>query len=459
MSEIESLVFPEINQINEGILTKQEFMKNNKNLLKIIYDNQGIEYTEGYSRKRFITFRKLKHNPFRCMQKNMNEETIRTDYFKNIKNDIFYSYDKFTNKLPIHITHFQVRKNFLLLKDNEISYTTELGIQNYNLSSHIKTDLCTFISNSSDHNADRYVICFDITETLEKDYLIVTGDSAGTVKILKIKSEELKYIRERHKYKYLNKAKFDIVCTEIITVGSSSDEILTNYVKFLDKGKYLLTTSNDCFIRIYCIEDKLVLLKSYKSNFPVNHCEINFDFSTNLNFNLSSGSNIIGSIGDSCFVELFDLHNEMIISRFKGHYDIGTVFRFFKEREHNFITGNQDLTCKIWDLRKIKNIIFNNDDIVESQKTLCANLDSIGDISIINRNRFIFCENLDFFNIYDFGNDSVQSVNYIGHFAGLIYQKDYDKIHIAVKENNINGILTYASIKNYNCSLEYTQYY
>jgi len=461
------LHFEFLNPIKENILTKSEFSLSNKNLINILFDNQGIEYTEGYTREKYLSFRKRSRENFRCCEVNPIEERIRTEFFKNLKNDIFYTYDKFINKLPIHITHFQVRKNFLQFRKNEIAYTTETGIQAFNLLNYLKNDLCIYPTLDSNSTEGSDVICFDICETDEQDYLICYGKSDGSIRILKIKFEELKKIRNNFsKLKYNNflnnkgSTKSDVLCSEIISVGSRSDEILTNYVKFLVKGKYLLTTSNDCYIRIYSLEEKLVLLQSYKSNHPVNHCDFNFPIKCeNDIINTNSGNNILGAIGDSNFIELFDFHNQSVISRFKAHYDYGTVIRFLPEKDYTFVTGNQDLTCKIWDLRKLKNINFNNDEIKEAQKTLCANVDSVGDIAIIDKDNFIFCENFDFFNIYNMKSDSMQTINYVGHFAGIVYQRDYDKIHIAVNERNLNGIISYAGIKNNTNSLESIEIY
>lgn len=462
------LEFNTLDPFTENILTKSLFKTSNKNMLNIQYDTEGIEYTEGYTREKYLSFRRKQREAFRCCSEDPSEQPFRKAFFAEAKKDIFYSYEKFTNKLPIHITHFQVRKNFLQFRESEIAYTTETGIQSFNLLNNFKSDLSSYSPADSNESAGLYVICFDICETAEKDFLICYGKSDGSIRILKIKYEELRKIRSnfskiKNNQFFNNKgniSKSDLFCSEVITVGSSSDEILTNHVKFFAKGKYLLTTANDCFIRIYALEEKLVLLKSFKSKFPVNHCDFNFPLSSESDFfNANSSANILGAVGDSNFVELFDFHNEIFVSRFKAHYDYSTVFRFVHGREHAFATGNQDLTCKIWDLRKLKNIFFDKDEVIEAPKTLCANIDAIGDIAVVSRDCIVYCENFDFFNVYNIKSDSLQSFGYVGHFAGVVYQKEFDKIHIAVKESNLNGILTYAGIKNYANSLENIELY
>lgn len=447
--EIKYMEFTEIKN-QEGDIHKNDFKYDNKNLIKIIEDIQGIEYRE-YTRQKYTSFRRRQHTNFRCMPENPAEKIIKKEFKKNKKTDIFYSFEKFLNKLPIHITHFQVRKNFLKLKENEVAYTTEYGIQSYNLSNNTSVDLCNTTFNNEDEEMERYVICFDITDTPDGHYLIATGNSDGTVRLLKINKDELNKMR-RNRF-VGNKTKFDIVCNEIIAQGQS-DEILTNYVKFIEKGKYLLTTCNDCNIRIYSLEEKLVQIANYKSDYPINHCSMNYNLEEEKDFKstLSSGNNILASIGDSNLIELFDLHNKSLIARYKGHYDVGTVIRFVGN-EYDFATGNQDLTCKIWDLRKVKDLNSTNE-IQEPKKTLCGNLDSIGDISIINNNMFAFFENKDFFHIYNMKENTIQTIDYIGYFTGVVYQKCYDKLHIAIKENNSTGILTYSPIKSYTNSLE-----
>jgi len=468
LSKPNFLEFNTLDPISENILTNNEFKTTSKNFINILYDNEGIEYTEGYTREKFVSYRRRNREAFRCCEEHPSEQPNRKAFFSNAKKDIFYSYEKYTNKLPIHITHFQVRKNFLQFREGEIAYTTENGIQSFNLLNNFKSDLCTYSPVDSNEPAGLYVICFDICETGEKDFLICYGKSDGSIRILRIKYEELRNIRNNFvKLKnnlFLNNKgnvkQSDLVCSEVITVGSSSEEILTNYVKFFANGKYLLTTSNDCYIRIYSLEEKLVLLKSFKFNCAVNHCDFNFSMNREREcFNANSSANLLGAIGDSNFVELFDFHNQKTVSKFKAHYDNGTVLRFIEGREHAFATGNQDLTCKIWDLRKIKNFFYEGIDAAEATKTLFANMDNIGDIAVVNRDCIVYCENFDFFNVYNIKNDTVQTVSYVGHFAGIVYQKEHDKIHIAVKESNLNGILTYAGIKNYTNSLEALEFY
>ena len=441
--------FLEFTNLIPEYITNHDFKHKNDNLIKTTYDIQGIEYSGDYSRKRYSQYRLSNHEPFRCCPIHPDEDKIHNDYFFTAKKDIFYSFNKFTPKIPIHITHFQVRKNFLLVRENEIAYTTKYGIQSFNLVNNIKYDLCTFITQENENLSEREVICFDITETDQKDYLICTGNSDGTIKLLKIKNEELK---KKRLNKFSNKTKFDLIATEIISVGINSLDIFTNYVRFLGKGKFLLTTGNDGYIRIYNLEEKMSLVASYKSEYPVNHCSINSDAENK--FEINSGGNLLGAVGDSPYIDLFDLHNQKLITSFKGHYDNGIVLRFMEGRDNCFVTGNQDMTCKIWDLRKIKNKFFEKEEIAEAQKILCSQMDSVGDICMINRDMFVFCENLDVFNIYNIKTDTVQSLDYIGHFAGVLYQKSCDKIHLGIKENHINGILTYSGIKNFTNSLE-----
>lgn len=454
--EIKTMDFSEIEP--EGNVYKFNFKNSKKNLLKIVQDTQGINYNN-YTREQYVNFRRRQNKNFRCNQIDPNEKIIINKFKENQSCDIFYSFNKFMNRLPIHITHFQVRKNFLKLRENEIAYTTENGIQSYNLLNNMQIDLCTTnFTNEILNNQlveERYVICFDIIETNEGHYLIATGNSDGTVRLLKINKEEIFKMRKNRFLK--DKTKFENVCNEIIAVGSS-EEILTNYVKFIEKGKYLLTTSNDCNIRIYSLEEKLVQICNYKSEYPINHCSFNYNIEEESNFQrtLNSGNNILASIGDSNFIELFDVHNKSQITKFRGHYDIGTVIRFIGNG-YDFATGNQDITCKIWDLRKVNNLKTN--EMQEPKKTLCGRIDSIGDIAMINSEMFAFFENKDLFHIYNMKYDTVQTIDYVGLFAGIVYQKCYDKLHLAIKENDSSGILTYEPIKNYRTNLDRLLYF
>ena len=80
-------------------------------------------------------------------------------------------------------------------------------------------------------------------------------------------------------------------------------------------------------------------------------------------------------------------------------------------------------------------------------------MDSIGDVSIIDENMFAFFENADYFHIYNLKEDTIQTIDYIGFFAGVVYQSVYRKLHVAVHEGT-SGILTYSPIRSYTNSLD-----
>ena len=186
-SEINTMKFMEIKE-REDDIHKNMFKYNNDNLLQIKKDFQGVEF-EKITRKKYMKYRGKQHSNFRCMAIDPNEKLIRKEFLKNKKTDIFYSFEKFLNNKKIHITHFQVRKNFLKLKDDEVAYTTEHGIQSFNLSNDTTMDLCNFSfyneTNNNEINREIYVICFDIIETVEGNYLIATGNSDGSVRLYK----------------------------------------------------------------------------------------------------------------------------------------------------------------------------------------------------------------------------------------------------------------------------------
>ena len=130
------------------------------------------------------------------------------------------------------------------------------------------------------------------------------------------------------------------------------------------------------------------------------------------------------------------------ISTLSGHFDYGIVIKFNPYDNQYFASGNQDLGCKIWDIRNL-----NKGSILTSWGIN----DSIGDLDWINSKTLCFMENSFFSHIFDIKNNKIQDLFFFGFGNGVVHDKLNDNIYINVykgNEDDTGGILFYEMMKN-----------
>lgn len=424
---VQNLIFEE----NEEFNNRKFYQTTNDNLINITHCTQDINWVSD-ARLNFQKRKLMHHHGFRCVEPiQVTEVNFRNNFHSTKQTDIFYQFKTFYKSLPIKITHFQVRKNFYLLDSKELIYPKKMGIESFNIVTNKKQTLC--LLNSIDDNPEHnYMICFDAVKNSHGDYIICIGKSDGSVKLFKVPYEEINRLKE---YKNDIIPKFDLFLTKIISDGTN-EEVFTNYVRFINNGNELVTTGNDGYIRIFDLNKNFNKKNEYKVNFPVNHCDMNFS------------ENILGCIGDSRDVELLDTKSKMKINQFVAHNDYGVVLKFQPESDNIFATGNQDYSCKLWDLRKINYENQNNNSTANCVKTLCGHFDSIGDLSFVKNKFLIYCENTDYVHCYNIQNNTIQTLSYLGNFAGLAVNDRNQNFYIGTEETSYSGILAYEKIRN-----------
>jgi WD40 repeat protein len=79
--------------------------------------------------------------------------------------------------------------------------------------------------------------------------------------------------------------------------------------------------------------------------------KLNFDFKDPINVAaISPDGNLLGVYGDCLQAEILDLRSGEVITTLHGHTDFGFSLCWHPNGKI-LATGNQDLTCKIWDVR------------------------------------------------------------------------------------------------------------
>jgi WD40 repeat protein len=253
-----------------------------------------------------------------------------------------------------------------------------------------------------DNEGDSKIISFDAHEYPNGEILIICGKVSSCFKIYFIRN--------------VNDKKPDITTKRIIC--NMEEKQLVNYVQIIDNGTKLLTCCNDSNIRIYDLES-LDIVITYSAINCVNHAEI--------------GNNMVAAVGDYEKIILFDRNSTNVIMNLTGHNDFGFAVRF--KDDYNVGSGNQDHTCKLWDIRK-----------GECYKTIYGYFEAIGDIAFIDSDQLILAENMDFLHIYDCKNDTIQTIEYFAYSSGFCYKRGM--IYQGLFEHSNFGIMVYERIRN-----------
>ncbi|KAL4309570.1 hypothetical protein GQ457_01G050020 [Hibiscus cannabinus] len=207
-----------------------------------------------------------------------------------------------------------------------------------------------------------------------------------------------------------------INCTEIYTNPSGS--------------VHFTASSNDCGVRDFDME-QCQLTKHLQYPWPVNHTS------------LSPDRKLLVVVGDNPDVMLVDYDNGLTLMTLPGHLDFSFASAWHPDG-FTFATGNQDKTCRIWDVRKLP----------EPVAVLKGNMGAIQSIRYTSDGRFMaMAEAADYVHVYDVNRDyeNEQEIDFFGEIPGFSFSPDTESLFICVGDRGEYGgsLLEYGRRRNY----------
>ncbi|GAB2271159.1 hypothetical protein Dimus_006005 [Dionaea muscipula] len=220
--------------------------------------------------------------------------------------------------------------------------------------------------------------------------------------------------------KYLNRAGV------AFSTKLTAEDALTNAVDiFVDSSgsKRVVTGNNDAQVRVF---DALNFAYVNRFHFP---------WSVN-NTSTSPDGKLTAVLGDSVDCLVVDSQSGKVVSNLKGHLDYSFSSAWHPNGQI-LATGNQDMTCRLWDIRKTS----------QSLAILKGRMGAIRAIKFTSDGRFMaMAEPADFVHIFDTesGYEHGQEIDLFGEIAGISFSPDTEALFVGVADR------TYGSVMEFN---------
>ncbi|GAB4845844.1 hypothetical protein Ancab_024848 [Ancistrocladus abbreviatus] len=230
----------------------------------------------------------------------------------------------------------------------------------------------------------------------------------------------------------------ELICKNLDRPGVSfctrttyDDNAITNAVEIYAShsgATHFTASNNDCGVRDFDME-KFQLSKHFQFPWPVNHTS------------LSPDGKLLVIVGDNADGRLVDSRDGKTITAVGGHLDFSFASAWHPDGI-TFATGNQDKTCRIWDMRKLS----------KSLAVLKGNLGAIRSIRYTSDGRFMaMAEPADFVHIFDVKNgyEVEQEIDFFGEISGISFSPDTESLFIGVWDRTYGSLLEYGRRRNY----------
>lgn len=226
--------------------------------------------------------------------------------------------------------------------------------------------------------------------------------------------------------KYLDRPGISFCCRT-----THDENAITNALEIYNSPSgalHFIASNNDCGVRDFDME-KFQISKHLRYPWPVNHTSPSPD------------GKVIVVVGDNPEGILVDAQTGKTIQELRGHFDYSFASAWNPDGR-TFATGNQDKTCRVWDVRNLS----------KSVAVLRGNLGAIRSIRFSSDGRFMaMAEPADFVHIFDVGSgyEQEQELDFFGEISGMSFSPDTEALFVGVWDRTYGSLLQYNRRRNY----------
>ena len=213
--------------------------------------------------------------------------------------------------------------------------------------------------------------------------------------------------------------------------STHDDNGITNSLEIFEKPSgsvHFLASNNDCGVRDFDME-KFQICNNFRFPWAVNHTS------------LSPDGKLVAIVGDNPEGLIVDTNSGKTVHELRGHLDYSFASAWNPDGR-TFATGNQDKTCRIWDIRNLS----------KSVAVLGGNMGAIRSIRYTSDGRFLaMAEPADFVHIFDVGSGyrRKQVVDFFGEISGISFSPDTEALFIGVHDRTYSSLLQYNRLRFY----------
>ncbi|CAA7025367.1 unnamed protein product [Microthlaspi erraticum] len=185
---------------------------------------------------------------------------------------------------------------------------------------------------------------------------------------------------------------------------------------------HFMASSNDCGVRNFDME-RYQLVHHFHYPWPVNRSSVSPD------------GKLVAIVGDDPDGLLVDSNNGETVGKLNGHLDYSFASAWHPNGV-TFATGNQDKTCRVWDVRNLS----------ESVAVLKGNLGAIRSIRFSSDGQYMaMSEPADFVHIYDTntGYSKKQEIDFFGEISGISFSPDTESLFIGIWDRSYGSLMEY----------------
>lgn len=325
------------------------------------------------------------------------------------KNGKFYDFRYNTRAVKSTIVHFQLRNLVWATSKHDVYVMYHYAINHW---SPLQRNLAEVLNLGGPILPTHEEICWappppvervQISTMCAKGELLVAGGFHGELVCKRLNSPGVAY------------------CSRI----TSDNNAITNAIDVFETSSgslRLMTSNNDSMVRVFDC-NTFAILGRHEFEWPVNHTS------------LSPDGKLVLVVGDDPEGLIADSQSGKKVASLKGHLDFSFSSAFHPNGQI-FATGNQDTTCRLWDLRYLKSSLL----------TLKGRIGAIRSIRFTADGRFMaMSEPADFVHIFDTKQEYKQSqeIDLFGEVAGISFSPDTEALFIGVADRTYSSLLEF----------------
>lgn len=183
-----------------------------------------------------------------------------------------------------------------------------------------------------------------------------------------------------------------------------------------------MTANNDAQVRVFDAENFACLNR------------FSFDWSVN-NTSVSPDGKLVSVLGDSAECLMADAQSGKVVGNLKGHLDYSFASAWHPDGQI-LATGNQDTTCRLWDIRNLS----------ESIAVIKGRMGAIRAVKFSSDGRFMaMAEPADFVHVFDTKSGYVhgQEIDMFGEIAGISFSPDAEALFVGVSDRTYGSLLEF----------------